>query len=90
MASVTDLTADIVMVTLDVNSSFTWAPGQYVDVQAGGATRAFSMANLPGDGTVQLIIRRYPGGRVSGLFGTEIVPGSEGVTQMGARLRRHG
>ncbi|HYZ80558.1 MAG TPA: 2Fe-2S iron-sulfur cluster-binding protein [Solirubrobacteraceae bacterium] len=80
VASVTDLTAEVVMVTLTLDQSFTWVPGQYVDVHVAGATRSFSIANLPnrsGPTEVELIVRRYPGGRVSGLFGTEIVSGSE-------------
>ena len=76
VADVTDLTAEIVAVTLAVDS-FTWVPGQYVDLHVAGATRSFSIANLPGENRMQLIIRRYPGGRVSSRFGTEIVTGSE-------------
>ena len=76
VAAVIDLTADIVAVTLIVDSSFTWVPGQYVDVHMADATRSFSIANLPGDNRMELIIRRYPGGRVSSRFGTEIVTGS--------------
>jgi ferredoxin-NADP reductase/ferredoxin len=77
VAEVTALTADIVALTLAVDDDFTWAAGQYLDLHAGGATRSFSIANLPGDGRVELIIRRYPGGRLSGLLGSEIVAGSE-------------
>jgi propane 2-monooxygenase small subunit len=77
VASVTGLTDEIVLLTLTVDDEFSWAPGQYVDVSAAGVTRSFSIANLPGDGRVELIIRRYPGGRLSGLLGSEIVAGSE-------------
>jgi ferredoxin-NADP reductase/ferredoxin len=76
VAAVADLTTDVVAVTLAVDSSFTWVPGQYVDLHVAGATRSFSIANLPGGAEVDLIIRRYPGGRVSSRFGTEIVTGS--------------
>jgi propane monooxygenase small subunit len=80
VAAVTDLTAEIVSVTLSVDEEFTWIPGQYVDVQAAGATRSFSIANIP-DPTrpshIELIIRRYPDSRVSSRFGTEIVAGDE-------------
>ena len=77
VTAVTDLTAEIVQLTLTVDPDFAWAPGQYVDLRAGGVTRSFSIANLPGDGRVELIIRRYPGGRLSGGLGTEIVAGRE-------------
>ena len=35
------------------------------------------MANLPGDGRIELIIKRYPGGRFSSLLDGEIKPGDE-------------
>ncbi|HXD67461.1 MAG TPA: MmoB/DmpM family protein [Solirubrobacteraceae bacterium] len=80
VAAVTDLTAEIVAVELSVEPEFTWIPGQYVDVDAAGATRSFSIANIPDParpGRIELIIRRYPDGRVSSRFGTEIVAGDE-------------
>ena len=43
-------------------------PGQYVDLWVPGADearRSFSMANLPGDGRIELIVKCYPGGRFS-------------------------
>ena len=76
VSAVRDLTPEIVMVTLAVEE-FSWTPGQYVDVHVGDARRSFSIANLPGDGHVELIIRRYPGGRVSSQFGSEITAGTE-------------
>ncbi len=78
--AVTDLTAEIVAVTLNVEDEFIWIPGQYVDVHAAGVTRSFSIANIPdptSPGRVELIIRRYPDGRMSSRFGTEIVAGDE-------------
>jgi ferredoxin-NADP reductase/ferredoxin len=80
VAAVTDLTAEIVSVTLEVKGDFTWIPGQYVDVHAAGTTRSFSIANIPDPvrpGRIELIIRRYPGGRMSSRFGSEIVAGDE-------------
>jgi propane monooxygenase small subunit len=80
VAAVTDLTAEIVSVTLAVSGDFTWIPGQYVDVHAAETTRSFSIANIPDPahpGRVELIIRRYPDGRMSSRFGTEIVAGDE-------------
>jgi ferredoxin-NADP reductase/ferredoxin len=91
VTAVTDLTEEIVAVALTVDDAFDWAPGQYVDVHAAGATRAFSIANIPDParpGLIELIIRRYPGGRVSSRFGSEIVPGDElGVTGPYGALR---
>ena len=78
-ASVSALTApaaDIVSITLTVDESFHWTPGQFIDLHAVGVTRSYSIANLPGDGTMELIVRRYPDGRLSGRLGTEIVVGS--------------
>jgi len=80
VAAVTDLTREIVSLTLTVAADFTWVAGQYIDLHAGDVTRSFSIANLPTQAHppgVELIIRRYPGGRLSGRLGTEIVAGSE-------------
>lgn len=67
------LTHDMRRLELEVLSpdDFAFRPGQYVDVEipgSSGARRSFSMANLPGDGRIELIIKRYPGGRFSGLL----------------------
>jgi len=77
VTEVTELTSEIVSVTLAVPREFTWAPGQYVDVHAAGVTRSFSIANLAGDCSLELIVRRYPGGRLSSRLGSEIVAGTE-------------
>ncbi len=77
VTGVTALTDEIVSVTLAVPQAFTWAPGQYVDVHGAGVTRSFSIANLPGDASIELIVRRYPDGRLSSRLGSEIVPGTE-------------
>lgn len=74
------LTADIRLLRLRVHepADFSFLPGQYVDlwVPGGGESRrSFSMANLPGDGLIELMIKCYPGGRFSGLLETSIRPG---------------
>ncbi|MEA2346759.1 MAG: propane monooxygenase reductase component [Thermoleophilaceae bacterium] len=73
------LTHDIQRLQLKVDAplDFSFEPGQYVDitVPGGDATRSFSMANLP-DGNIELMIKRYPGGRFSGLLDGEIAEGS--------------
>ncbi|HEY2259061.1 MAG TPA: MmoB/DmpM family protein [Solirubrobacteraceae bacterium] len=74
------LTHDIVGCRLSVPEDFSWLPGQYVDVHVpgpGAARRSFSIANLPGHGEVELMIKRYPGGRFSSLLGNEIDSNSQ-------------
>jgi propane monooxygenase reductase subunit len=77
------LTDDIRRLELEVSepSDFSFVPGQYVDVwipeSAGEARRSFSMSNAPGDGRIELIIKRYPGGRFSSLLDGEIKEGDE-------------
>jgi propane monooxygenase reductase subunit len=76
--SVTELTHDITGLTLAVDG-FAFLPGQYIDIrvpQGDGARRSFSIANLPGQGRVELMIKRYPGGRFSGMLGDAIRAGS--------------
>ena len=41
------------------------------------ARRSFSMANLPGDGRIELIVKHYPGGRFSSLLDGAIAVGDE-------------
>jgi ferredoxin-NADP reductase/ferredoxin len=80
VAEVRELTTEIVAVTLTVPDDFTWAPGQFVDLHAAGATRSYSIANIPDaahPGVVELIVRRYPGGQVSSRLGGEIVAGTQ-------------
>jgi NAD(P)H-flavin reductase/ferredoxin len=73
------LTGDIVRLVLRCASGFQFTPGQYLDLHVpgseNGARRSFSMANLPGDGLIELMVKRYPGGRLSGMLGESIVPG---------------
>jgi propane monooxygenase reductase subunit len=66
------------VLALDEPAEFAFAPGQYVDLVVPGsdARRSFSLANLPGEGALELILRRYPGGRFSGLVGDTVVPGT--------------
>ena len=75
------LTGDIARLVLRVDepSDFSFVPGQYVDLHVPGADgqrRSFSLANLPGDGRLELMVKRYPGGRISGMLDGRIGPGA--------------
>ena len=73
------LTHDITRLVLKVDLEF--LPGQYVDLwvpgTAGAARRSFSIANLPGEGRIEFMIKRYPGGRLSGMLSGQIKVGDE-------------
>ena len=80
--AVQSLTADIRLLRLRVDepADFGFVPGQYVDLWVPGseeARRSFSMANLPGDGHIELMIKCYPGGRFSSLLEDSIHPGDQ-------------
>jgi propane monooxygenase reductase subunit len=81
VTAVEALTHDIRRLELEVlePQDFSFLPGQYVDVWVpdSDARRSFSMSNLPGDGRIELIVKRYPGGRFSGLLDGAIAPGDE-------------
>jgi propane monooxygenase reductase subunit len=55
-------------------------PGQYVDIKIPGSdeVRSFSMANLPGSGHLEFMIKLYPDGKFSSLLANEeLKPGDE-------------
>ena len=72
------LTGDITRLVLKA-PGFEFMPGQYVDLWVpstdGGARRSFSMANVPGEDRIELMIKRYPGGRLSGMLEGSIAVG---------------
>jgi propane monooxygenase reductase component len=80
VTAVEALTHDIRRLELEVlePADFSFLPGQYVDVWVPGsdARRSFSMSNLP-DGRIELIVKRYPGGRFSGLLDGSLSVGDE-------------
>jgi len=76
VTAVEPLTHDITRLCLTVEDAdaFAFKPGQYVDIAIPGGGedehRSFSMANLAnGAGELEFMIKRYPGGRFSGLLG---------------------
>ena len=81
VTAVESLTHDIRRLELEViePADFSFQPGQYVDVWVPGsdARRSFSMSNLPGDGRIELIVKRYPGGRFSSLLDGSLSVGDE-------------
>jgi ferredoxin-NADP reductase/ferredoxin len=73
------LTENLARVALDA-PGFAFTPGQYVDLHVPTGSppgrRSFSMANVPDGRTIELLIRRYPGGRLSGMLGGQISAGT--------------
>jgi NAD(P)H-flavin reductase/ferredoxin len=62
------LTSDITRLVLKA-SGFDFTPGQFIDLHVPGepgVRRSFSLANIPGDDRIELMIKRYPGGKFSG------------------------
>jgi len=77
-----ELTHDItrLVLRLDPSVALRYHPGQYLDIHLPNSTehRSFSMAAPPSpDGLLEFIIKRYPGGRFSGLLGGELAVGDE-------------
>jgi propane monooxygenase reductase subunit len=83
LTSIQSLTRDIRLLTLELASPLRFWAGQYVDVTipGSGITRAFSMANAPGDHaaggstTLQFIIKIYPQGAFSARLDGGLNPG---------------
>jgi propane monooxygenase reductase subunit len=78
--SIGDLTHDISLLRLAVagEGGLRFHPGQYVDITIPGTGehRSFSMANISTvDGKLEFIIKRYPGGKFSGLLEAGLAPG---------------
>jgi propane monooxygenase reductase subunit len=78
VTAVEPLTHDITRLCLTVEDEgeFAFKPGQYVDIRIPGGEedehRSFSMANLAAEaGELEFMIKRYEGGRFSGLLGDD-------------------
>jgi propane monooxygenase reductase component len=81
--SITELTHDISLLRLkpingSADSGLRFHPGQYLDITIPGTAehRSFSMANISvSQGFLEFIIKRYPGGKFSGLLEGNLSPG---------------
>jgi propane monooxygenase reductase subunit len=68
VAGISALTSDIRLLEIEIERPMKFWAGQYVDLtlQDGTITRAFSMANPPGEGiNLRFIIKKYPNGAFS-------------------------
>ncbi|MCK9251020.1 MAG: 2Fe-2S iron-sulfur cluster binding domain-containing protein [Solirubrobacteraceae bacterium] len=81
VSDVEELTHDISRVELEVLDpiDFSFLPGQYVDIHLPDCDdrRSFSLANLPGNGRLELFVKRYAGGRFAGLLEDGLEVGTE-------------
>jgi naphthalene 1,2-dioxygenase ferredoxin reductase component len=74
--AVEPLTHDIRRVVLEPAKPIDFSPGQYAQLQfTPQHIRPYSMAGLPGDGTLEFHVRVVPGGRVSGYVAGTLKPG---------------
>jgi ferredoxin-NAD(P)+ reductase (naphthalene dioxygenase ferredoxin-specific) len=74
--AVETLTHDIRRVVLRPAKPIEFSPGQYAQLQfTPEHVRPYSMAGLPGDGTLEFHVRMVPGGRVSGYIANALKPG---------------
>ncbi len=75
---ISNLTHDIRLLDIEVEKPMKFWAGQYVDLSLNGRdiTRAFSMANAPGDDRLlSFIIKKYPNGAFSSLLDGELKVG---------------
>lgn len=70
------LSHDVLRVVLSTEAPYAYRPGQYVTVlREDGLARSYSLASLPREGTLELHVRRIPGGRMSGWLFDGAKPG---------------
>jgi propane monooxygenase reductase subunit len=82
IVAIEDLSHDISRLVLRLvdAGSLRYYPGQYLDIEIPGheTHRSFSMASPPApDGTLEFIIKRYPGGHFSGLLEGSLAVGDK-------------
>ncbi|TLU72157.1 NADH:ubiquinone reductase (Na(+)-transporting) subunit F [Lichenicoccus roseus] len=95
VVSVTSLTHDIRLLTVELETPLRFWAGQYVDLAlpGHGVTRAYSMANPPTGGTtLEFIIKLYSGGAFSALLDGRLAAGDAVVAKgpYGTCFRREG
>ena len=77
---VSDLTHDIRLLEIEIANPLKFWAGQYVDITLSdrSITRAFSMANTPGEpNRLSFIIKKYANGAFSSLLDGELKPGAQ-------------
>jgi propane monooxygenase reductase subunit len=80
VAAIDPVTRDIVSLRLEPLDPFAFKPGQYADLTIPGTEehRSFSMATTPSaPGEIEFLIKKYPGGRFSGLLDDGLSVGDE-------------
>lgn len=75
------LSATVARVLLRLDRPFEATPGQYVTLHRAGVARSFSIAARRDDRTIELHVRRIPGGKMSPWLCDEARPGDELVVQ---------
>ena len=95
LTSVTELTHDIRLLKVQIESPMKFWAGQFVElgVPGAGVTRSYSMASTPSSPTeLQFIVRKYPEGAFSSLLDTTLTPGTPITVNgpFGSCLRREG
>lgn len=65
------LSSDVMQARLTVEQAMDFRAGQYVTIVRGGVARSYSIASLPEEGSLELHIRKIPGGQMSGWFHDE-------------------
>lgn len=80
IAAIEAVTRDIVSLRLTPTEPFEFKPGQYADLTIPGTDeyRSFSMATTPSaPDEIEFLIKKYPGGRFSGLLDDGLTVGGE-------------
>jgi len=60
------LSAEVLGVRLETPPALVYRAGQYLQLERGGVTRPYSLASTPGSAELELHVRRFAGGSMSG------------------------